>query len=159
MYYGLDPLVASKVGLTSINNVHISGSDLVYPCMAVLPMGCSWAVQWCKEAHLAILRNSGSFSIQNELIDFRPPPHLNSESSHAQCLYLDNVLLMGLNRDEVNALEISAATALRSVGLPVHEEVEGNLHALCQGMQFDGENQMVRVSSERRSKLQQGITL
>ena len=64
---------------------------------------------------------------------------------------------MGLNRDEVNALEISAATALRSVGLPVHEEVEGNLHALCQGMQFDGENQMVRVSSERRSKLQQGI--
>ena len=61
MYYGLDPLVASKVGLTSIDNVHISGSQLVYPCMAVLPMGCSWAVYWCQEAHLAILRNSGRF--------------------------------------------------------------------------------------------------
>ena len=67
-YYALPGVLASQVGAVGFDD-----DEYIYPCLAVLPMGCSWAVHWCHEAHTRILRNAGCLKTSTLLQDFTPP--------------------------------------------------------------------------------------
>ena len=50
-YYALDPVTAAEAGFTELNGVPLAETDFAYPCMHVLPMGCSCAAYWCQDVH------------------------------------------------------------------------------------------------------------
>ena len=47
-YFTLRPLPASSIGLTSLDGEALAPSDILVPCLRVLPMGWSWAMHLCQ---------------------------------------------------------------------------------------------------------------
>ena len=155
-HYCLDPVPAGEVGLSMLGESAVAPDELVFPYMSVLPMGCSWAVYWCQEAHLDILRSSGVIVKANELLDFQPAPLL-SVPGGVGSLYLDNEIFMGLDPETVNTSKDAGAKALRAAGLPVHEEEHAAREAVLLGWHFDGVRSRISLSSEKRWEIMQAI--
>jgi len=144
--YGLNAVTADEMGITSIDGFPLSPQDKNYPCMKSLPMGCSWAVEWSQDSHMELVLASGALAPSQVLTDFRPPARINEDST-VGTLYLDNENFISQSRARVDTARDSAATTLRAAGLPVHEEAEATTFLIGLGLQFDGENLRVSVSS------------
>ena len=58
-YFGLRPVRATDLGLTHVGGHRLPLNALVLPCLAVLPMGFSWALHWTQEAHRFLIDQAG----------------------------------------------------------------------------------------------------
>ena len=105
---------------------------------------------------MELLMASGALAPSQVLTDFRPPARVNADST-VGTLYLDNEIFLSQSRECVDSARNSAADTLRAAGLPVHEEAEATTFLIGLGLQFDGQNLRVRISSERRWKLRQAL--
>ena len=132
-YFGMRPVWAGDVGVSDLRGVKVSPRCRVYPRLKVLPMGWSHALWWCQAIHQRFVMRAGA-SADNLLEDKACAP--SGRCMHLE--YVDNFVVLGTCREEVNRLSASGVSALRESGLVVHEEEssEGSIKVL--GWQFDG---------------------
>eukprot|EP00438_Fugacium_kawagutii_P006869 Skav205284 [mRNA] locus=scaffold1690:137803:145924:+ [translate_table: standard] len=126
-YFGLQRVKAKDIGLQEIDGCRVDPDRLVQPRVAVLPMGWAWALYWCQVVHERIAERSG-LSPAERLQDFRVAPA--GKFWHVQ--YVDNLHVMGTNKDEVVDRFRRAIKELEDCGLTVHEveELEQNTKIL-----------------------------
>ena len=100
----------------------ISGGDVIYPCLRVLPVGCNWAACCCQIVFINDFSQSHTLDLSFESHDHKPPPTLQKQPTMSTN-YIDNVLFLGVSQQAINGARVAAASALRGAGLPVHEEM------------------------------------
>ena len=83
-------------------------------------MGWSWALFLCLSVHEGLAEKAG-LSENERLRDKRPAP--DSKCFHIQ--YVDNMIVMGTNREKVHDAYVEASRVLKAAGLQVHEEEFG----------------------------------
>ena len=88
-----------------------------YPQLAVVPMGWSWALYICQSLHEQIVRQA-QLDDGNRLRDKLPCP--SHGLIHTE--YVDNLVVMGTQRDQVISAFQLAVHALKEAGLQVHED-------------------------------------
>ena len=115
-YFGMRGLHAGELGVTELDGIAISASELVYPRLKVLPMGWSHALFWCQRLHQKIVGAVGA-GPDSCLEDKVAVP--NSECMHLE--YVDNYVCLGTDQKQVEALSAAGVRALRQKGLVVHE--------------------------------------
>ena len=128
-YFALPPVPSSLVGLP--------GPDvLVYPCCRTLPMGWSHSVYVAQVAHEEVLRRSGFLPSDRLRLggDFRL-----DRVRHQ--VYIDDLMLFGPNKADVQACQASYIVAVTKVGLaPKQSKVvpatSGRVE--CLGIEVDG---------------------
>eukprot|EP00974_Lingulodinium_polyedra_P127560 11202628-Lingulodinium_polyedra.AAC.1 len=117
-FFGLAPVRAMDVGLTTLNGVSIPGHQLVWPRLAVMPMGWSHAAWWCQRIHMHIVRAAPGVDDEHYLHDAEAPP-APAEGAHTQ--YLDNFICYSTQSESVAETTTGAMQALEDAGLDVHE--------------------------------------
>eukprot|EP00438_Fugacium_kawagutii_P018856 Skav230896 [mRNA] locus=scaffold2765:199618:204679:- [translate_table: standard] len=134
-YFGLQRVKAGDLDITEVDGVPVQKTTLLQPRIAVLPMGWSWALYWCQLLHERIAERSGLLP-EERLQDFKVAP--SGGFWHVQ--YVDNLHVMGTNRDEVLRRFRRAVDELRRCGLTVHEveELEPNTKILGWEYEDDG---------------------
>ena len=131
-FFCLRSVTAKEMGLTELNGKRLRQSDRLTPRMAVLPMGWAWALWWCQRLHERIAERAGLLPSER-LQDFCAPPL--GKFWHVQ--YVDNLHVMGTNREEVLSRFRRAVSELRCAGLTVHEEEEFEEETKILGWQYD----------------------
>eukprot|EP00974_Lingulodinium_polyedra_P095491 9253624-Lingulodinium_polyedra.AAC.1 len=105
-----------------MDGAELTPDTVLYPLVAVAPMGWSWALFLVQRAHEAILDRAKELDPSRRAVDFRPPPDPAEGPIHS--LYVDNVLVEGHDADAVTAARQAASAAFRAAGLDVHEETD-----------------------------------
>ena len=72
-------------------------------------------------------------------------------------MYIDNGLFASLSKGLAADTALDAASCLREVGLPVHEEVGGVTNLLILGLQICGDTLRISISPDRRHRLRQAL--
>lgn len=134
-YFGLRRIRARDLGVSAVNGAEVSADQWVFPRIAVLPMGWSWALYWCQKIHEHIVERAGLLEAER-LQDFTPPP--SGSFFHIQ--YVDNLHVAGTSRDEVVGRFRLAVQALRDAGLTVHEVEECEETTKVLGWEYEGGN-------------------
>ena len=130
--------------------------SLVYPLLAVLPMGFSWSVFWTQTAHRELLRRSGLAAAGvAEIIDRRVPPVLE-EGDVGRVVYIDNQLFLSAAPHGASQARRRAHGFLTKLGLPLHEIQDDVSTIDFIGLELDGLKQTVRASGMRRWRVRQG---
>ena len=132
-YFGMRPLSAGDLGITSLGGKAIRASSLVFPRLKVLPMGWTHALWWCQNIHQRIV--SGVGATADKCLEDRasvPSP----ECMHLE--YVDNFVCIGTAKEEVEALAAAGVQALRDKGLVVHEVASGEGNIKVLGWCFQG---------------------
>ena len=120
------------------------GSGLkVFPRLAVVPMGWSWALFICQNLHEQIVEASG-LSEGQRLRDGRPCP--SAAVAHTQ--YVDNLVVLGQDRSAVVSAFQHAVEHLKAAGLQVHEEEICDGGACVLGWEFEASG-IFRPSARR----------
>ncbi|CAK0834874.1 unnamed protein product, partial [Prorocentrum cordatum] len=96
-YFTFRPARAASVGRTEIGGRAVAAHEKVYPRLAVIPMGWSWALWMCQKIHERIMEAAGS-DPKFRITDKTCPPDL-SQPCHTQ--YVDNYIAISTNRDNV----------------------------------------------------------
>eukprot|EP00959_Pyramimonas_sp_CCMP1952_P187894 3928691-Pyramimonas_sp.AAC.1 len=112
-YFTFRPVRAASVGCTEIGGRAVAAHEKVYPRLAVISMGWSWALWMCQKIHERIVEAAGS-DPKFRITDKTCAPDL-SQPCHTQ--YVDNYIAISTNRDNVKNSVSSAITALESRGL------------------------------------------
>ncbi|CAK0877769.1 unnamed protein product [Prorocentrum cordatum] len=152
--FALPRLRAAQLGVRELGGRPVPGRAWVRPCLAVLPMGWTHALDFCQKVHRNILVQKGGFDGVPELVDGMPAPHIQDGAYTA---YVDNFISFGVDPDRPAALLKSAQEALSSAGLPLHEPDLPASVSEQLGWVFDGERGAVRPKSRRAWRLRLGI--
>ena len=131
-YFGLRGVVAGRLGIDQIGDVAVGRRQVVYPRVAVLPMGWSWALHWCQQVHERIAERSG-LRKSERLQDFLAAPA--GGFWHIQ--YVDNLHVLGVDKQEVESRFWRTVQALKQSGLTVHEEETCDSGAKVLGWEYE----------------------
>ncbi|CAK0846210.1 unnamed protein product [Prorocentrum cordatum] len=124
--------------------------------LAVLLMGCSWALHLCRrvsEASLARARIAPEQQVRDRSLGVRLGPRRPA----AGAAYVDNYLVSGRQRAEVQAAAGKVEQEPSSLGFVVHEQVDATRHASFVGLDLDGREHAARVSAKRVWRLRCAI--
>ena len=58
-YFGLRPILASTLGVTHLHGKVLAPGTMIYPRLAVIPVGWTWALWWCPTLHERIVATAG----------------------------------------------------------------------------------------------------
>ena len=115
--FGLPRVRAGDVGVFSLNGSVVSANQWLSPRLAVVPMGWSWALWICQSVHESIIDRTG-LGESSRIRDRRVPP----DASVCHTEYVDNLIVLGTDKDQVQYKYDKAVRALKDAGLQVHEE-------------------------------------
>ena len=124
---------------------------MVTPRLRVVPMGWSHALYLCQRLHERLVLQSGLPS-DLRLQDRRPVT--GSECLHLQ--YVDNLVVLGNNQQQVEKSFHAAVTVLRSSGLQVHEVELGHDGAQILGWEVTSDA-IMRPTNKRFWKVRYAI--
>ena len=117
--FALDPIEAWEVDFARVVDQGIvdSWTEVVYPVLAVVPMGWNHALNVCQWVHEHMAERVSGISAENRFTDFVAVPPL-SPLVHTE--YVDN--FVGLSQQESVAPDAAerVSDALVKAGLPVH---------------------------------------
>ena len=139
---------AARVGVSSLHGSRVSASTLLVPTLCVLPMGWSWAPFLCLRYLEAAVCEAGvprSMFVQ----DARPGVSVVA-GGLAAASYIDNYLVIGHSKDEVDRQCDAVSAVLRKRGVTVHELSRASTDNSFVGLEFYNEG---RCLSIRRSRL------
>ena len=132
-YFGLRRIRARDLGVSAVNGAEVSADQWVFPRIAVLPMGWSWALYWCQKIHEHIVERAGLLEAER-LQDFTPPP--SGSSSISSML---TISMLQVHPGMVGRFRL-AVQALRDAGLTVHEVEECEETTKVLGWEYEGGN-------------------
>jgi len=146
-YFTFRPVRAGAVGCTKIGGRAVAVHEKVYPRLAVIPMGWSWALWLCQKIHERIVEEAGS-DPKYRITDKTCTPDL-SRPCHTQ--YVDNFIAISSDADHVKKSVTAAIAALEARGLVVHEEDHGGESATAKllGWVIDRRSGRLVASPER----------
>ncbi|CAK0816959.1 unnamed protein product, partial [Prorocentrum cordatum] len=134
--FALPRLRAAQLGVRELGGRPVPGRAWVRPCLAVLPMGWTHALDFCQRVHRNILLQKGGFESVPEVVDGMPTPPIQDGAYTA---YVDNFISFGVNPGRPAALLRSAQEALSGAGLPLHDPDLPASVSEQLGWVFDGE--------------------
>ena len=117
--FGFKRIQAYKLGCRRSTVGAVAPLDWVTPVCAVLPVGCSWALHFCQQAHVNIALRTG-LGRHRLLFDKTPAPLL-SDAEPAVFVYVDNGGILSTQRGKANTLRRQLERKLGEVALPTHE--------------------------------------
>ena len=124
----------------------------VFPQLAVMPMGWSWAFFFAQEAHTALIKKYTNADDDDFLEAGRPPPHLRDSTARVHA-YCDNLTVFGTDKDKVAERAKSAIDGLTLEGFPIHEIEEAASFAVSVGIEISGLKGLIATKPARRWKL------
>eukprot|EP00971_Amphidinium_carterae_P179091 3552436-Amphidinium_carterae.1 len=135
-------------GLTHLLEQGISN---VFPCFAAVAMGWSWAMYIAQRVHTHVVMMSTGTPDTNLLEDHVPIPVFND---HPLLLpYVDNLNVLGKDRDQVQRCLLSAVEGLRAVGFQVHEIEDACQSTSILGYFVNGKDGIVGCKEQKLSSL------
>eukprot|EP00438_Fugacium_kawagutii_P018254 Skav220446 [mRNA] locus=scaffold254:128743:132882:- [translate_table: standard] len=149
--FGLRGVRACDVGVDELNGIPVPWHQMIYPQLAAVPMGWSWALYLCQTMHERIVGQIGADDT-SRLVDKKPAP--DTEVLHTE--YVDNYHVIGTNSRAVTELSQLGIEALRGAGLVVHEEEHSTGNAQILGWEFSTDGTL-RPTSRRLWKVRLGI--
>ena len=129
--FGLPGVRAGDVNVTGIEGCAVKPDRLIFPRIAVVPMGWTHALFLCQSIHEELAEKSGLLE-SDRLRDRKRPPH--SDSFHSQ--YVDNLIVMGSHEQQVRQRFEKAVAELKGAGLQVHEEETNVGDAVVLGWEY-----------------------
>ena len=130
-YFALRPVMAKDLGLLEVNGRPVRPGTLLTPRLAVVPMGWSWALYVCQQLHQRVVERSGLGS-DVRLRDRHPV----SSTSCCHLQYVDNLVVLGTDREMVKGAFERAVKELTRAGLQVHEVESSSDGAQVLGWHF-----------------------
>ena len=130
-YFGMRSLLAGELGLLEINGVAVTPTTRVHPRLKVLPMWWSHALWWCQCIHQRIVGEAGA--TRDLCLEDRSTVPSGS-IMHIE--YVDNYIVLGTSKEEVQRLSQQGVAALRNKGLVVHEEETSEKEIKILGWEF-----------------------
>ena len=123
-------------------------------------MGCTAATMSARscppspviQPHVLTINGAGAEG-GSEILDRRPPPEMN-ESNVSTLIYVDNEVFVANRPGAGSKLRATAASALGAAGLPPHDVEDDVRLMMVLGLELDGLRSTVRLSVERRWRLQ-----
>ena len=114
-YFTLPPIDGKC--LDGCPGVEVQQGRRYYPRLCVVPMGWSWALYVCQALHEHVVARAGLGEL-DRIQDKRPCP--SSACMHTE--YVDNLIVLGSDKQKVISAYQHAVHELKSAGLQVHEE-------------------------------------
>ena len=119
--FGFMDITAGALGINVVDGCHVSPSEVLVPCLSVLPMGFSWALHWSQEAHRFLLRKHGLGDSSSEWVD-RRPAFLPEKHQVAKLIYVDNELFIAGRPKQSIAARSVAQNRLGAEGLHISRD-------------------------------------
>ena len=134
-----------------VTGVSISRTDVLYPCLVVLPMGFSWSF-WIVQELVTQLSVQAGVNRDQILVSGWPAPALETAGVVANP-YCDNLNLFGLDPGQVNAQLDKLLTTFRTYGFDLHEISYASTQAKPLGSRFCGVDNRVGPRLEKLHNL------
>lgn len=150
-FFGLQRVRAGDVEVEEIDGIKVGKNEMIQPRVAVLPMGWSWALHWCQILHERVAERSG-LTPGERLQDFKAAPM--EKFWHIQ--YVDNLHVMGTDKQEVLRRFRTAVGELRRCGLTVHEVEELGENTKILGWEYEKDGSF-RPSRQRIWRLRVAV--
>ena len=159
-YFSCPPVKAALLGLRELDGQRVGGQDLIYPRLAILPMGWSHALWWCQVLHCRLLKRVGGSLPPTMIVDRRPTPRFRDEHGHhalQYTVYVDNGIVFGTDKEEVDRLLQRMVAVVSDAGLPVHEVEPASTRVEVLGWCIDGERHQLAPKPHRAWRLRQAL--
>eukprot|EP00971_Amphidinium_carterae_P027337 538452-Amphidinium_carterae.1 len=131
----------------SISWLRHTDHEVVHPCMSVVPMGWGWAMYMAQRVHSHLVLKYSGLPLGNMLEDHVCPPPVGDVPLVLP--YVDNLNLLGCDREAVENTLNKTVAGLRSEGFLVHE-VEGPcLQTDVLGYHVDGSEGIISIKVDR----------
>ena len=143
-YFGLPPVSSSELGLVE--------QGILYPCCVTLPMGFSHAVFLAQTAHEHVLNTRTSLRHADRI---SPGSDLFLDRTR-HSVYIDDVILIGTDRDEVERLQQEYISVVVDAGIPAKQSkviAPSSGGVECLGLVVDGVEHTVGVSVPKLQRL------
>ncbi|CAK0879805.1 unnamed protein product, partial [Prorocentrum cordatum] len=131
-YFCLPKVTAGELGISRLDGRRVPPWACLYPQLAVVPMGWSWALFFVQKAHE---RTLGAHPL----------------------VYVDNVLVAGTDREAVTKVRREASKALEGSGPAVHDETDAAESMTMLGGQLQGSPARATLAPRRFWKLCMGL--
>ena len=122
-------VLAGVLGLTELDGLPVSPSEVILPCLSVLPMGWTWVLRLCQAVTEQCVREEVG---DHALVQDRRPGIVVGPSVLACAACVDNFGICGANPTEVDRALERVSTRLSDMGITVHElhGTSQHLHSL-----------------------------
>lgn len=147
--FGLRPLKAVEVGVSSCEGIPIGSGDQFFPVFKAVPMGWTHALWLCQYLHEKVVDSISGLGEANRFVDGRPPPDLHP-LIHTE--YVDNFVALSQQVGVAEQAAREVSSHLQKRGLPVHEVEAGNGGETL-GWKFLEDAPVVAVTPRRLWKL------
>jgi len=123
-WFGLPPVQANFLGMTSLGGLPLESEDMVHPLLTTQPMWLSWAMFFAQRSHEFLIEHVPGFDEEARLRDRKPGWALKPEvPAHLQ--YVDNLAVLGVDQGKVNKMKDEGKLFMNKKGLLMH----GGVHA------------------------------
>ncbi|CAK0876757.1 unnamed protein product [Prorocentrum cordatum] len=154
-YFCLPKVTAGELGISRLDGRRVPPWACLYPQLAVVPTGWSWALFFVQKAHERTLDLHDALKPELRAVDFVPVPSPLKEPIHS--LHVDNVLAVGTDREAVTRVRREASKALEGSGLAVHDETDAAENMAMLGGQLHGSPARATLAPRRFWKLCMGL--
>eukprot|EP00971_Amphidinium_carterae_P338180 6475408-Amphidinium_carterae.3 len=121
--------------------------EVVHPCMSVVPMGWGWAMYMAQRVHSHLVLKYSELPLGNMLEDHVSPPLVGDVP--VVLPYVDNLNLLGCDREAVQLTLSKTVQGLRDEGFEVHEIEQPSLQSDVLGYHVDGVEGIVSVKDTK----------
>ncbi|CAK0801212.1 unnamed protein product, partial [Prorocentrum cordatum] len=154
-YFCLPKVTAGELGISRLDGRRVPPWACLYPQLAVVPMGWSWALFFVQKAHGRTLGQRDALRPDRRAVDFVPVPSPLEEPIHSLCV--DNVLVVGADREAVTRVRREASQALEGSVPAVHDETDAAESMAMLGGQLHGSPARATLAPRRFWKLCVGL--
>lgn len=121
-------------------------AETVWPCVATMSMGWSWALYFCQAAVEFAVLNAAGVGRDRAVRERHPAPRFSSLQP-VTCTYVDNVGLTEARGAE--SVFGAVVESFNKKGIQVHEVMEGLVEWPHLGALFDGKRKVLKHKPER----------
>lgn len=139
-YFLLPPLTLQEMihlGLGDICESSWGADGRIFPQLAVMPMGWSWAIYFAQHAHSRMIQKFSNAETEDFLEMGRPASSLSADrpGAHAYC---DNLGMFGTDPQGAQQWTDQIVDGIGSSGFEVLEREEASVYAATVGVEING---------------------